>query len=227
MWFCDWFSQIFTKAISISIFLSTPAFMFLYDSCKTSSECKILLRSNSEESIDLSEELTVFLVILSIIKSLKYSNNSLQNLSMLLDWTYILLIDFMHSFALPDLIYPYISERYSIPEIPRICLTESSFISRLQAFAHWSSIESASRIAPSAHTEIIFTASLSIFILSEISSGESRWKSNRWHRETIVVGSLWISVVAKMKTTWGGGSSKIFKNALNAPVESMWTSSTI
>jgi len=41
----------------------------------------------------------------------------------------------------------------------------------------------------------------------------------------MVAGNLWRSVVAMMKTTCEGGSSRIFKRALNAEVESMWTSS--
>ena len=33
--------------------------------------------------------------------------------------------------------------------------------------------------------------------------------------------------MAKIKITWLGGSSKVFKSALKAPVESIWTSSII
>ena len=36
---------------------------------------------------------------------------------------------------------------------------------------------------------------------------------------------LCFSVVAKMKTAWAGGSSRVFKNALNAAWLSMCTSS--
>ena len=46
-------------------------------------------------------------------------------------------------------------------------------------------------------------------------------------RDKIVWGSLWTSVVAKMKITYEGGSSNVFKRALNALSESMWTSSTM
>ena len=52
-------------------------------------------------------------------------------------------------------------------------------------------------------------------------------KSYCWQRERMVSGSLWYSVVAKMNFTRGGGSSSVFRSALNAPVESMWTSSMI
>ena len=39
-------------------------------------------------------------------------------------------------------------------------------------------------------------------------------KSNRWHRDKIVSGSLFGSVVQKMNLTIGGGSSEIQKNIL-------------
>src|SRR5687768_11535875 len=48
---------------------------------------------------------------------------------------------------------------------------------------------------------------------------------NSWQREVIVSGTLCSSVVAIMKTTLGGGSSTVFKRALNDEVESMCTSS--
>ena len=41
------------------------------------------------------------------------------------------------------------------------------------------------------------------------------------------MGILWTSVVAKINITYDGGSSSVFKSALNAPVESIWTSSII
>jgi hypothetical protein len=50
-------------------------------------------------------------------------------------------------------------------------------------------------------------------------------KSNRWTRERIVSGIRFGSVVAKMNTVWGGGSSRIFSNPLKADFESMCTSS--
>ncbi len=52
-----------------------------------------------------------------------------------------------------------------------------------------------------------------------------RWKSNRWHRERMVGSSLWGSVVARTKMTWGGGSSSVLRRALEASLVSMWTSS--
>ena len=48
---------------------------------------------------------------------------------------------------------------------------------------------------------------------------------NCWHRDKIVAGSLCRSVVAIMKTTCAGGSSRILSRALKAEVDSMWTSS--
>ena len=54
-----------------------------------------------------------------------------------------------------------------------------------------------------------------------------REKSNRWQRERIVAGSFCGSVVARMNTTCVGGSSSVLSSALNAPAESMCTSSTM
>ncbi len=54
-----------------------------------------------------------------------------------------------------------------------------------------------------------------------------RRKSKRWQRDKIVCGILCTSVVAIMKITCAGGSSRVFSKALNALVESMWTSSII
>ena len=54
-----------------------------------------------------------------------------------------------------------------------------------------------------------------------------RVKSYRWQRDRMVAGTFWISVVARMKMTWAGGSSSVFSSALNAAVESMCTSSMI
>src|SRR5262245_62497054 len=50
-------------------------------------------------------------------------------------------------------------------------------------------------------------------------------KMNCWHLERIVAGTLCRSVVAMMNMTCGGGSSRIFSNALKADVDSMCTSS--
>ena len=54
-----------------------------------------------------------------------------------------------------------------------------------------------------------------------------RPKSYLWQRESTVAGTFWISVVAKMKMTWEGGSSMILSSALKALLESMCTSSMI
>ena len=58
-------------------------------------------------------------------------------------------------------------------------------------------------------------------------ASETRLNSNRWQREMIVWGILSSSVVAKIKTTCGGGSSSVFNSALNASLVNMWTSSMI
>ena len=52
-------------------------------------------------------------------------------------------------------------------------------------------------------------------------------KSKRWQRESTVAGIFFGSVVARMKTTCGGGSSSVLRKALKAGPESMWTSSTM
>ena len=41
------------------------------------------------------------------------------------------------------------------------------------------------------------------------------------HLDKIVCGSLWTSVVARMNTACDGGSSSVFRSALNALVESI------
>ncbi len=56
-------------------------------------------------------------------------------------------------------------------------------------------------------------------------AGSTRRRSKRWHRDRMVTGTLRISVVAKMNLACGGGSSSVFRRALNAPLESMCTSS--
>ena len=60
-----------------------------------------------------------------------------------------------------------------------------------------------------------------------MSSCDRRWKSNRWHLETTVAGTLCASVVARMKIAWAGGSSSVLRSALKAGSVSMWTSSTM
>ena len=97
-------------------------------------------------------------------------------------------------------------------------------------------MDSASRMAPSASRAISSAPSLVSSKPScpamystrlAISSGPMRVKSYRWQRDRMVAGTFWISVVAKMKITWAGGSSSVFSSALNAAVESMCTSSMI
>ena len=61
--------------------------------------------------------------------------------------------------------------------------------------------------------------------LPTMASAGMRRKSKRWVRLMMVAGTLWVSVVARMKTTWSGGSSTIFSSALKACALSMWTSS--
>ena len=99
-----------------------------------------------------------------------------------------------------------------------------------------SSNDKASRLEPSAcraryvtasSSACTFSACKSSFSCCFSSSSESRRKSYRWQRESTVTGIFWTSVVARMKITYSGGSSSVFKIALNAPVESMCTSSMI
>ena len=54
-----------------------------------------------------------------------------------------------------------------------------------------------------------------------------RLRSKRWQREMIVARTLSPSVVAKMKRTYGGGSSSVFSSAFHAAFESIWHSSTM
>ena len=98
----------------------------------------------------------------------------------------------------------------------------------------WSSSESESRAEPSAARAIIAKASGSIVTPSRpqipprwptSSEASIRRRSKRWHRDRIVTGTLRISVVAKTNLACGGGSSSVFRKALNAFSESMWTSS--
>jgi len=50
---------------------------------------------------------------------------------------------------------------------------------------------------------------------------------NRWHRERMGAGILWASVVAIMKMTCAGGSSKVFRSAPKASLVIWWASSII
>ena len=104
------------------------------------------------------------------------------------------------------------------------------------AAAHWSSRLSPSRRAPSARrlrasapsrVSGIFSCSATKDSRLAMSWGMMRLKENRWHRERMVAGTLCSSVVARMNIRCSGGSSRIFKRALKAGVESMCTSSMI
>ena len=54
-----------------------------------------------------------------------------------------------------------------------------------------------------------------------INSDGIRPKSYRCTRDRMVAGSFCGSVVARIKTTWAGGSSSVFNSALKAAVDSM------
>ncbi len=93
---------------------------------------------------------------------------------------------------------------------------------------------SASRKLPEAERAIAPTAPSSISICSAAEtrrttsaswSSAGRWKSKRWQRSTIVGMTLCGSVVARMKTVFGGGSSRVFRNAFQASRVSMCASS--
>ncbi len=99
-----------------------------------------------------------------------------------------------------------------------------------------SKIESASRRAPSAFWEIKCNASSSagmdsccaiFFKWWAMSAICIRLKSNIWHLDKMVGITLCFSVVASIKIAYDGGSSSVFKKALNAWLESMCTSSMI
>ena len=102
------------------------------------------------------------------------------------------------------------------------------------AARHWSSRLSASRRAPlamrasrSAPSGVRSMASAFATFSSccSISWGRMRLKLNRWQRESMVAGTFWISVVARINSRWAGGSSMIFSRALKASRESICTSS--
>ena len=125
--------------------------------------------------------------------------------------------------------------RYSRAATPAVWLTMSNVTWRSRP-RHWSSRDRASRMAPSATRAMSSAASWSSWASSfpaisssrpAMASGSMRWKSNRWHRDKMVGSSLWTSVVARMNTTWAGGSSKVLSRALKAATESMCTSSMI
>ena len=100
--------------------------------------------------------------------------------------------------------------------------------------ASWSSRATASRTLPSPARAIKRSAASLASISSaaaicragaETSSEGTRRKWNSWQRERMVAGTASISVVAKMKTRWGGGSSTILSRASKAWRERRWISS--
>ena len=116
------------------------------------------------------------------------------------------------------------SKSESLPATPAASATVSAVISDEYAM-HWSSSDSASLIAPSEILAITAAASGERFTpsafamyssLAAMSSGRILLKSNRWHLDMIVAGTLYISVVASMNFTCSGGSSIILRSALNA-----------
>ena len=62
----------------------------------------------------------------------------------------------------------------------------------------------------------IFSSVAIFFRFSAICFSGIRRKSKHWQRERIVAGTFWVSVVAKMKITWPGGSSRVLRRALKA-----------
>ncbi len=95
---------------------------------------------------------------------------------------------------------------------------------------------SASLSPPRATRAMSSSASFSALIFSSLQTNSRRVmisalvilrKSNLSVLDRIVSGTFSISVVARMNFTWFGGSSRVFRRALNAPVESIWTSSMI
>ena len=131
-----------------------------------------------------------------------------------------------------------ILKRKELSTVPVIFSTSCELISlSLPEIADiWSSRERASRRAPS-DLEAIRRRASSVALMPDLphtslnlpvmrSSG-ILLKSYLWQREIIVAGILSDSVVAKRKITCFGGSSIVLRRALNAPFESMWTSSII
>ena len=117
---------------------------------------------------------------------------------------------------------------------PSIDRTVSASIVPAPCAMAWSSSDSASRTEPSAARAIIASASGSMRTPSraqmparcdDSSPASTRRRSKRWQRDRIVTGTLRISVVANTNLACGGGSSSVFRKALNAFSDSMWTSS--
>ena len=99
---------------------------------------------------------------------------------------------------------------------------------------HWSRRESPSRTLPWAARAISRAAAGSSSTASAVAMTrrcssilalDTRPKSKRWTRERTVSGTLWGSVVQRMKSTCGGGSSSVLRKAFQASEVSMWASS--
>ncbi len=101
--------------------------------------------------------------------------------------------------------------------------------------ASWSSRATASRTLPSPARAIrrravslaAMDSAAQISRSRPATSGDgTRRKWNSWQRDRMVAGTASISVVAKMKTRWGGGSSTILSRASKAWRDRRWTSSS-
>ncbi len=113
--------------------------------------------------------------------------------------------------------------------VPRTLRTSSS-VTFSEYPRHMSRIDNASRMPPSAARAIIISA-LSVACAFAPSTASRRRpaicragirpKSKRWQRLRIVAGSFCGSVVARMNTTYSGGSSSVLSSALNAEVDSI------
>jgi len=108
-------------------------------------------------------------------------------------------------------------------------VTSADVIFSPEKLMTWSKFDCASRIEPSPERASSRSASSLMSIFSAFAISFSRSKifcsgivrnSNSWHRDSIVSGTLCSSVVAITKTTFDGGSSSVFRSALNAALES-------
>ena len=122
----------------------------------------------------------------------------------------------------------------SLPTRPSLSRILASVMRPSENAATWSNRVYASRIepvasraiqsrAPSSASTPMSPAALprSLSITSSVKS----LKLKCWQRLLMVAGTLWSSVVAKMNTMYGGGSSMVLRSALKALFESMCTSS--
>ena len=126
------------------------------------------------------------------------------------------------------------SPTFSSRPVPMIAWTSSALIGPEAAPSSCSKSDWLSRMLPAARRAISVRASAVTSAPSAsticarrraIAGASTVWKSNRWQRERIVIGSLSGSVVQSTNFTWDGGSSSVLSNALKASRVSMWTSS--